>query len=265
MRREESPRLCEMRDVRRDGLIEALLIAFTPPRGLPYLRVYPRYSSTFLGRIRAVAVSGKRRFAPLSSPPWSSPSSSFSISSSSSCFSCRFDRSLPSSLLIVDPYHHASHLHLMYSIVRVSLREDSLLLSLSLSLFHFSYIHASHIYAHTYMRRQISTGRTRVFSLSLSPSRSVPLPLPLPFATLKDRTSSLAEVNRRAIIHVNALIGWVRNLEETRDTRDQEREREKERRKEREKSTKDKQEMTKRRRGGGRTEEREGVTRVSRG
>lgn len=32
----------EMRDVRRDGLIEALLIAFTPPRGLPYPRVYPR-------------------------------------------------------------------------------------------------------------------------------------------------------------------------------------------------------------------------------
>lgn len=31
----------EMRDVRRDGLIEALLIAFTPPRGLPYPRVYP--------------------------------------------------------------------------------------------------------------------------------------------------------------------------------------------------------------------------------
>lgn len=31
-----------MRDVRRDGLIEALLIAFTPPRGLPYPRVYPR-------------------------------------------------------------------------------------------------------------------------------------------------------------------------------------------------------------------------------
>lgn len=29
----------EMRDVRRDGLIEALLIAFTPPRGLPYPRM----------------------------------------------------------------------------------------------------------------------------------------------------------------------------------------------------------------------------------
>lgn len=41
-----------MRDVRRDGLIEAFLIAFTPPRGLPYLRVYPRYSSTFPGPAR---------------------------------------------------------------------------------------------------------------------------------------------------------------------------------------------------------------------
>lgn len=37
----------EMRDVRRDGLIEALLIAFTPPRGLPYPRLYPRCVPTF--------------------------------------------------------------------------------------------------------------------------------------------------------------------------------------------------------------------------
>lgn len=37
----------EMRDVRRDGLIEALLIAFTPPRGLPYPRVYPRFVTLY--------------------------------------------------------------------------------------------------------------------------------------------------------------------------------------------------------------------------
>lgn len=54
-RGETEERLCEMRDVRRDGLIEALLIAFTPPRGLPYLRMYPWCSSTFVERICAVA------------------------------------------------------------------------------------------------------------------------------------------------------------------------------------------------------------------
>lgn len=57
----------EMRDVRRDGLIEALLIAFTPPRGLPYPRVYPPSLDG-----SAEAVSGERRasiFLPLRRPP----------------------------------------------------------------------------------------------------------------------------------------------------------------------------------------------------
>jgi len=51
----------EMRDVRRDGLIEALLIAFTPPRGLPYPRVYPRFVTLYLPSPRrspAEVVSG---------------------------------------------------------------------------------------------------------------------------------------------------------------------------------------------------------------
>lgn len=52
-----------MRDVRRDGLIEAFLIAFTPPRGLPYPRVYPRFTRIFL------AVSGRERHFSLPSLP----------------------------------------------------------------------------------------------------------------------------------------------------------------------------------------------------
>lgn len=56
----------EMRDVRRDGLIEALLIAFTPPRGLLYPRVYPRSISTFPQRIRGGRIWRTRRALPSS-------------------------------------------------------------------------------------------------------------------------------------------------------------------------------------------------------
>lgn len=47
----------EMRDVRRDGLIEALLIAFTPPSGLPYPPVYPQCSHL----PRRSRISGRER------------------------------------------------------------------------------------------------------------------------------------------------------------------------------------------------------------
>lgn len=51
----------EMRDVRRDGLIEALLIAFTPPRGLLYLSGVS-IVSTFFRRIRAEVVFWRTPF-----------------------------------------------------------------------------------------------------------------------------------------------------------------------------------------------------------
>lgn len=84
----------EMRDVRRDGLIEALLIAFTPPRGLPYPRVYPPSLNG-----SAEAVSGERRasiFLPLRRPSSTRPPSSLPSPSSSQLAS-----------------RHAFHLHLM--------------------------------------------------------------------------------------------------------------------------------------------------------
>lgn len=99
--RAERSRRLEMRDVRRDGLIEALLIAFTPPRGLPYL---PGVSivSTFSRRIRAEAVFWRTPFPIFL--PHRRPSSPFSASPVRI-----FTHYLPHHGL----HHRAFHLHLI--------------------------------------------------------------------------------------------------------------------------------------------------------